>query len=79
MTLGDQSKPAFDLIDPGGVGRREVDMEALATGEPGADLGMLVSRVIIDDEVDVEVSWNIGVDVLEEAQKLLMAMAWLAR
>jgi hypothetical protein len=26
--LGDESKPALDLIEPGGISGREVDMEA---------------------------------------------------
>jgi hypothetical protein len=33
-----------------------VDLEALPPGEPGADLGMLVGGVVVDDEVDVEPS-----------------------
>jgi hypothetical protein len=31
-----------------------MDLEALSFGKPGADLGMFVGGVVVDDEVDVE-------------------------
>ena len=39
---------------------------------------MLVGGVIVDDEVDVELSRDIGVDVAQEGEEFLMAMALLA-
>ena len=53
-------------------------MVAWAGGEPAFDLGMLVGAVVVDDEVEIEVWAHAGVDVLEEAQKLLVAMPRLA-
>ena len=43
--LGEQGEQALDLVDPGGRGRREVDVEARALGEPVADqLGLVACR-----------------------------------
>ena len=56
----------------------EMDMVAWAGGEPALDPGMLVGAVVVDDEVDVEAGGHAGVDVLEEAQELLMTMPRLA-
>ena len=39
---------------------------------------MLVGAVVVDDEVEIEVWGHAGVNVLEEAQKLLVAMPRLA-
>ena len=43
--LADQPEPALDLVQPGRVGGREVQVVARAGGQPGLDLGMLVRRV----------------------------------
>ena len=39
----------FDGIEPGARGRREVKDEPKVALEPGHDLGMLVSAVVIED------------------------------
>ena len=50
-------------------------MEARPSGEPGAHFRVFVRGVIIDDEMRIECRWDVGLDMLEEAQKLLMTMA----
>ena len=77
-TLGDEGEEAFDLVEPGGVGGREVNVPARTAGEPGSDLGMLVGGVVVDDEMDVELSRHVGLDVTQEGEELLMAMAGFA-
>jgi hypothetical protein len=47
-------------------------------GKPGSDLGVLVGGVIVDDEMDVEFCRNIGLDVPQEGEELLVAMAGFA-
>ena len=76
--LGDEREPAFDLVEPGGVGGREVNVEARTACEPSSDLGMLVGGVVVDDQMDVELGWHVGLDVPQEGQELLMPVAWLA-
>ena len=34
-----------------------------AAGEPSSDLGMLVSGVVVDDEMNIELGRHIGLDV----------------
>ena len=44
---------------------------ALKTGN---DFGMFVSGVVVADEVDIELGGNLGLDLAQEGQPLLMAM-----
>ena len=37
LLVGEQREPAFDLVEPGGAGRREVEVVARVAGEPGFD------------------------------------------
>src|SRR5512139_253114 len=76
--LGDEREPALDLVEPAGVGRREVQVKTRMADEPGLHLGMLVGRVVVHDEVQVEGRRNVGIEVLQKAEELLMAMARLA-
>ena len=50
--LGQLGEEALDGVEPGGRGRREVEGEARMAAEPGADLGMLVGGVVVEDDVD---------------------------
>ena len=76
--LGDEGEEAFDLVEPGGVGGREVSVPTRTAGEPCSDLGMLVGGVVVDDEMDVELGRHIGLDVTQEGEELLMTMAGFA-
>ena len=44
-------------------------------GKPGADLGMLVSGVVVDDGMDRFSLRYLRLDGVEEADELLVAMA----
>ncbi len=76
--IGDQCKPAFDLVQPRAIRRREMQMKPLALGEPCAHPGVLVSSIVVADQMYIEVLWNVRLDVPQEAQKLLMPMLRLA-
>src|SRR5450432_3041449 len=73
--LGDEAEPAFDLIEPRGISRSIVDVVAGMPGEPGANLGVFVGGVVVDDEMQVERGLNAFVKVSQEGEKLLMAVA----
>ena len=60
---GDQAEEAFDQIDPGGRGRGEVEVEAGVALEPSLDLGVLVRRVVVDDEMPIERFGGVAVDL----------------
>ena len=57
--LRDEPEPALNLIEPGGVGGRVVNVEAWTACEPRFDLSVFVRAVVVDDEVDVQVLRNI--------------------
>ena len=72
---GQFGKEAFDGIEPRGRGRGEMEMEPWMAFEPGADLGMLVRRIVVDDQVQLEVGRGFAIDLVEEADELLMPAA----
>src|SRR5260370_6600127 len=76
--LSDEGKEAFDLVEPGGIGGREVNVPTRTACEPSSDLRMLVGGVVVDDEMDVELGWHVGLDVTREGEEFLMAMAGFA-
>jgi len=76
--LCDESGPTFDLIEPGGVGRGVVDLEAGPLCQPEAHLGMLVGGVVVDDQMNFKVFRHSVIDALEELKKLLMSVPWFA-
>ena len=72
--LTDDAEPTFDLIEPGRVSRREVNMESRPLSEPGADLGVFVCGVIIHHHMHVQCRWHVGFNVTQEGQEFLMTM-----
>jgi len=76
--LSNEPEPAFDLVEPRGISRCVVDLEARPLGQPGAHLAMLVGSVVVDDQVHIQMGGNGTVDSLQEGQKLLVAMPGLA-
>jgi hypothetical protein len=68
--VGQQGEEPLDLVDPGGRGRRVVDVPARPLGEPVADELRFVARGVVHHHVDVEVGWHSGLDRVEEAAEL---------
>ncbi len=52
--LGDPTKPTPHLIEPQGGGRGEVHVATGPFGQPGANLRVLVGRVVVDDQMQLE-------------------------
>ena len=73
-----RAKKRSTMVEPGGIGGREVNVPARTACQPSSDLGMLVGGVVVDDEMDVELGWHVGLDVTQEGEELLMAMAGFA-
>ena len=76
--LGNEGEESFDLVEPGGVGGREVDLPARPLCKPGFDLSVLVGGVVVDNEMDVESLRDLGFDVAQKGEIFLMAMTRLA-
>ena len=70
-SLGQQRKKAFNLVEPGRRGGREVHMPARALQEPIADQLGFVRAVVVHDNVDVEIGGHVALDLLEEFTELL--------
>jgi hypothetical protein len=49
---GQLGEETFNRVEPGSRGRGEVEMETRVPFEPGAHLGMLVGRIVVDDQVE---------------------------
>jgi len=73
--LGQQGEQALDCIEPGYRRGSEVEDEARMVHEALEDLRMLVSGIVVDDDVDGEFSDHPCIDHVQEANELLMAMA----
>ena len=68
LLVGEQREPAFDLVEPGGAGRREVEVIARVAGEPGFDGWRFVGGVIVEHQMDVEIGRH-GLLDLRQADK----------
>ena len=73
--LDELGEEALDGVEPGARGRREVEGEARMAVEPGAHLRVLVGGVVVEDDVDGLAGRHLGLDGVEEADELLMAVA----
>src|SRR5579863_2974243 len=73
--LCEVGKEAFNGIEPRGGRRSEVEDEAWMFVDPFDDLRALVSGIVVDNDVDGLFLWHPGIDSIEEADELLMAMA----
>ena len=78
LFFGKQGEPAFHLLQPGGAGGREMQMEAGPLGQPSADPRGLVGGVVVHDEMDVQVLRHGCFNGVEEIAELHGAMAALA-
>src|SRR4029079_7091450 len=73
--LGQLGEEALDCVEPRARGWREVECEALMAVEPGTHLGVFVSGVVVEDDVDGLACRHLGVDGIEKADELLVAVA----
>jgi len=60
--LGDAIEPDFDLVQPGSISRGEVNMKAWSQRQPAFDPRVLVRRVVVDDDVDIQILRNVLLD-----------------
>ena len=74
-TPGKLGEKALDGVQPGARGGGEMEGPARMTAEPGADLGVLVGGVVVDNGVDDLAGRDGTVDGIEEADELLMPVA----
>ena len=59
--MRNEGEPALDLVEPGGVGRREVQVEARMPGEPRPHLPVLVRAVVVENEMELKLGRHLRV------------------
>src|SRR5260370_24057191 len=64
----ENGEPDLDLVEPGAVGRREVEADVGMTGQPAITLG-LVGRQVVEDDVDF-LAAIVGDDAVHEVEEL---------
>src|SRR5947208_3447707 len=69
-------EPALNEIQPGAIGRREMEREARVAHEPALDRRRLVGRGVVEHNMHVEMSRHRGLDQVEETAELLRPMPW---
>ena len=71
----DFAEPALHHVDPGTGRWDEVQMESRISFQPGFDTRMLVGRVVVGDDVQIQSRRSLDIDLFEEANELLVPMA----
>ena len=78
LLVGEQREPALDLVEPGGAGRREVQVIAPVADEPGLDRRRLVSGVVVEHQMDVEIGRYGLLDLRQEVAEFDRAVTLVA-
>ena len=76
---GELGKQAFNRIGPGAGSRGEVEGEASMPLQPSRHLGMLVSSVVVEHDVDRFVGRHLALDGIEKADEFLMPVRCMQR
>ncbi len=63
--VGEFGKVALDRVKPAGGRGCEVEDEARMPRQPGMDLRLLVSGVVVKDDVDNLAGWELRLDEIE--------------
>ncbi len=66
---GDLRKPALNEIHPRGAGWDEVRMKAGVLCQPLFDVRVLVSPVVVKDQVEIQPFWCFSIDFSEEFEE----------
>lgn len=70
LLVREHREPALDLVDPGAVRGREMQLEARVPQQPAVHQGGLVRAVVVKHQMDVQVGGNLACDAIEETAKL---------
>ena len=76
--FGDLGKEAFDLIEPGGACWGKMQTIAGPPSKPPMYLWHLMSAVVIQDQMDLQMRRDLAVDLSQKAQEFLMAVLAVA-
>lgn len=71
---GDVTEPAFDHIQPRTAGRDKMNVETLVAFQPTQNLRMLVRRIVIDDQMQIEFRRRLCLNLFQEFDLFMMTM-----
>jgi hypothetical protein len=71
----DLAEPQLDLVEPGRVGRGEVEVDPRVVFKELADQAGLVSREVVEDDVNLLSGRTLGNDFFEKGNKVLAGVA----
>src|SRR5262245_36860114 len=74
LLLRQCGKPALDQVQPRRARRREMHMKPRMASKPSAHPRRLVRAVVVKNQMNVEVRWNLRVDRVEKLQEFVTAM-----
>lgn len=60
LLIGEQAEPAFDLVQPGRVGRGEMHVEPRMRGQPSRHDRALVGAVVVTDQMHLQADEGMG-------------------
>ena len=72
--LESSGKEPLDRVEPRGRGRREVEGPARVPSEPCPHLGVLVTAVVVEHDMDQLAGRDVTLETVEEANELLVAV-----
>lgn len=72
------SEPALDQVHPTGTSRDKMEHETRMALEPSLHIRMLVRPVVIQDEMEQDLAWELPVEGTQEAEELLIPMPLIA-
>ncbi len=75
VALCEGGEPTLDLVDPGAIGRRVVDLEPGMAKQPITNQRSFMSAVVVQDDVDLELGRDLLLKPVQEALELGRAVA----
>ena len=70
LPIGQQGEETFHLIEPGRAGRRVMDVPVRALQQPVANGWCFVGGIVVHDEMNVDIRWDIRFHLIKEATEL---------
>ena len=76
--LAQFGKPTLNQIKPTGTGGYEVQNKPGVFSQPLTHPRVPVRRIVVENDVQLDCLGKLGIQSLEELQKLLVTMPWIA-
>ena len=74
LPFSEQAEPALNQVQPGGMGRREVQVIPRSACKPSANGRSFVGRIVVQHNVYLGRRWKPGIQMVEKFLKFARAM-----